>query len=368
MKTNLYLIFLLISIISSAQNLVKNPSFEETKQCANTLDMIQGNVENWTKGNLATPDLYNACFKEGKENVGLLNNFAGSQATDFGQNYVGFIVLKDGGNYREYLQGELTETLEKNRKYRLSFYISNADAYNYAIKDLGILFIENPIIVATNEVITKPEIERHSKKLHYKEINSETFWDNQENWTKITLEFIAEGYENFFVLGNFRATNGTEKIVKEGEYLRSGYAYYFVDMVEMIPLEKIEVEEPEEEEVIAIEIDKKYTLKNVLFETNKATLVEDSVIELEKLAKYLQKFPEMKIEIHGHTDNVGTLIFNHKLSLARANAVADFLKLKEITEDRIKCKGYGNSKPIASNDTEEGRAENRRVEFFIRKK
>ena len=61
-----------------------------------------------------------------------------------------FIVLKDGGNYREYLQGELTENLEKNRKYRLSFYISNADAYNYAIKDLGILFIENPIIENIN--------------------------------------------------------------------------------------------------------------------------------------------------------------------------------------------------------------------------
>ncbi|WP_196888787.1 OmpA family protein [Aureivirga sp. CE67] len=369
MRTTLLFSLFLIGILNSiGQNLVKNPSFENTKECAHTLDMIQGNVENWTKGNLATPDLFNACFKEGKENVGLINNFAGSQQAKSGQNYIGFIVLKDGGNYREYIQGELIDTLEQHRKYRLSFYISSAESYNYSIKDLGVVFLEKPIIVPTNKIITKPDIQRYSKKLHYKEINSDTFWDDQENWQKVTLEFIAEGYETFFVIGNFRATNGTEKKAKPGEFEKKGYAYYFLDMVEMIPLEKIEPEPEPEVEEIAIEIDTKYTLKDVLFETNKATLVEDSLKELEKLAAYLKRHPEFKIEIHGHTDNVGSLLFNHNLSIDRAKAVAQYFISKEIEEERIKTKGYGNSRPVASNETEEGRAKNRRVEFFIRKK
>ena len=75
----------------------------------------------------------------------------------------------------------------------------------------------------------------------------------------------------------------------------------------------------------------------------------------------------MEVEIEGHTDNVGTDAMNQKLSNDRAKAVRDYLVSKSISSKRLKTVGYGKSKPIASNDSEEGRAQNRRVEFTILK-
>ncbi len=83
---------------------------------------------------------------------------------------------------------------------------------------------------------------------------------------------------------------------------------------------------------------------------------------IEKLAKTLQKFPNMKIEIQGYTDNIGKASYNQKLSLRRANALKDILVKKfHISSSRIKTVGYGEKKPIDSNSTKEGRAKNRRI-------
>ena len=78
-------------------------------------------------------------------------------------------------------------------------------------------------------------------------------------------------------------------------------------------------------------------------------------------AEILEKNPTMKVEIQGHTDNVGSEAFNQRLSENRANAVKEYLISKGISADRLKAVGYGQSNPIAPNDTEEGRAMNRRV-------
>ena len=76
----------------------------------------------------------------------------------------------------------------------------------------------------------------------------------------------------------------------------------------------------------------------------------------------------MRIEISGHTDNVSGESFNLELSKKRAKAVVDYLNLQRISIDRLETKGYGFRQPIASNETEEGRAKNRRVEFKILEK
>jgi outer membrane protein OmpA-like peptidoglycan-associated protein len=76
--------------------------------------------------------------------------------------------------------------------------------------------------------------------------------------------------------------------------------------------------------------------------------------------------PKLKIEISGHTDNTGSATLNDKLSQERADAVVNYLKLKGIKADRMTAMGYGSSKPIASNNSAEGRQENRRTEFEIK--
>jgi outer membrane protein OmpA-like peptidoglycan-associated protein len=116
-----------------------------------------------------------------------------------------------------------------------------------------------------------------------------------------------------------------------------------------------------------IAVNKSIVLRNIFFDTGKATLRPESEVEINTLFKLLVDNPDMYIEISGHTDNVGSAASNKKLSQNRAKAVLDNLVTKGIASSRLKCEGYGFSKPIATNKTAEGRQENRRTEFKVLK-
>ncbi|MEI6408428.1 MAG: OmpA family protein [Bacteroidota bacterium] len=105
------------------------------------------------------------------------------------------------------------------------------------------------------------------------------------------------------------------------------------------------------------------TLRNVFFETGSSTLRSESSTELDRLVALLKQARWLHIQINGHTDNVGSEASNLTLSEARAKAVYNYLIQKGIASDRLKYKGFGKSKPVTPNDTEEGRAKNRRTEF-----
>jgi outer membrane protein OmpA-like peptidoglycan-associated protein len=109
----------------------------------------------------------------------------------------------------------------------------------------------------------------------------------------------------------------------------------------------------------------KIILKNIFFDFAKATLRKSSNAELNRLANILEEYPKMRIRIIGHTDSVGSKSYNQKLSEDRAKAVADYLIKKGVAEDRLEYLGAGESMPIATNSTEEGRQQNRRIEFEI---
>jgi outer membrane protein OmpA-like peptidoglycan-associated protein len=114
-------------------------------------------------------------------------------------------------------------------------------------------------------------------------------------------------------------------------------------------------------------IQNKFTkdFKNVFFEINAAQLKVASNIELDALVNYLASSPNATILIEGHTDNTGSELANINLSEKRANAIAQYLIFKGIDKNRIASKGYGSSKPIADNNTVNGRAQNRRSSFTI---
>jgi outer membrane protein OmpA-like peptidoglycan-associated protein len=105
--------------------------------------------------------------------------------------------------------------------------------------------------------------------------------------------------------------------------------------------------------------------EKILFGFDKSDLSAAAQSNLDKLASVLKEYPDTDIEIQGHTDSKGTDDYNMKLSERRANTVADYLRSKGISSSRITTKGFGKTAPIASNDTEEGRAQNRRVAFLI---
>jgi outer membrane protein OmpA-like peptidoglycan-associated protein len=106
-------------------------------------------------------------------------------------------------------------------------------------------------------------------------------------------------------------------------------------------------------------------LRNIFFDTGKSILREESNTELNRLVKLLNDNPTLKIEIQGHTDNIGGLEYNNTLSNNRSKAVVDYLIANGIDTKRLSYKGYGYSKPIATNQTPEGRQSNRRVQFEI---
>lgn len=106
-------------------------------------------------------------------------------------------------------------------------------------------------------------------------------------------------------------------------------------------------------------------LKNVFFDTDKYNLKDESKIELDKLVQFLIQNPAVKIELSGHTDNVGGKAKNQPLSANRAKAVYDFLIAKGIAATRLSHKGYADTEPVADNKTEAGRSQNRRTEFRI---
>ncbi len=117
-----------------------------------------------------------------------------------------------------------------------------------------------------------------------------------------------------------------------------------------------------------IEVGLTVRLKNIYFDFNKTTLKSESFVELNKVVNFLDQNSTVEIEIPGHTDSKGTDEYNINLSQGRSQAVVDYLVSQGIDRARLTAKGYGEGKPIDTNDTEAGRANNRRVEFTVLKK
>ena len=148
---------------------------------------------------------------------------------------------------------------------------------------------------------------------------------------------------------------------------KSGYAFTsrylkpeFEDEVELFDSLEIELD--------PVEVGVTVKLHNILFETNSAEFDDASRIVLDNFVDFLKDNPTIKIAIQGHTDDVGTAADNLSLSRRRADAVKDYLAKKGIAADRMTSKGFGESMPVANNETEEGRALNRRTEFVITSK
>ncbi|EON76092.1 OmpA family protein [Lunatimonas lonarensis] len=127
---------------------------------------------------------------------------------------------------------------------------------------------------------------------------------------------------------------------------------------ELEAIENAQVERVEEGIKIVFE-------SGILFGFDSFALTPDSQKSVMELADILNKYPDTNVVIEGHTDNRGSASYNQGLSERRANSVANYLKTKGVSGDRLTTIGYGFERPVASNDTDQGRAQNRRVEIGI---
>ncbi len=114
-----------------------------------------------------------------------------------------------------------------------------------------------------------------------------------------------------------------------------------------------------------VEVGARVVMKNIFFEFGKATLKPESYTQLDNVVKFMENNEGLRLEISGHTDNIGSLKTNMRLSESRAKSVVEYLIKKGISSNRLEYKGYAYTQPIAPNTSEQGRAQNRRVEFKV---
>lgn len=185
----------------------------------------------------------------------------------------------------------------------------------------------------------------------------------------ISYEFLSSGVE----AGTARtdATTGEYKIVLPygNKYGFSANAQAFIPVSEHIDLTEVDgyKEINRDLYLVPVKIGETVRINNVFFDFGKSILRTESYPELNRIVSLINLNPDLEIEISGHTDNTGEDKVNLKLSDERAKAVKNYLVLKGIPETRVSAKGFGETKPVAGNDTEEGKQFNRRVEFTILK-
>jgi outer membrane protein OmpA-like peptidoglycan-associated protein len=414
------------------KNLVPNGSFEKLKISPIDYGEIEG-AEGWEK-NYFTPDLF--CADAQSDKIQTPYNFFGHQIPSEGKNYAGILAYHTKSPL-EIISIRLTSPVRKGHKYKISLKASLAEEYsNFACDNLGMLFSND----------TKESY--HAQMAHAKFINPVT---DTQNW--VTLEKTIIPTENFSYLfiGNFFPIERTKAVRRQ----KGGYegAYYYVDDIQVIPLDE---ETPDEDEFVQIKgkiisgidaqplqaridyvltdvnhrafefterenSDKKpkgmyefsrmqYTnkfyleakaqgyfsqrilmelkpnqkvveqnfvlqpsnlgailiLPNIEFEIGKAIIGKNSFSELDMISQFLQEHPNYHVEISGHTDNTGDSNANLQLSKDRAKAITQYVvEHGFIKKSRISHTGFGQTKPIASNDTEQNRHKNRRVEIKI---
>ncbi|MEO9804716.1 MAG: OmpA family protein [Reichenbachiella sp.] len=369
-----------------SQNMVVNPGFEEIWECPFTMNQLKF-TKSWFPFGTAdpSPDYFHACCKN--DLMSIPKNVFGEQNAHGGEAYIGlisYLTSKSGRgwrvpeNHREFAMVQLTKPLIAGNQYYAEMWVNLADNCEFAINHLGMYFtrdMPNFDWQVMNFMHYKPQIVSPSDQII----------EDYEGWTKISGIFTAKGEELALTIGTFYPDSSlvTKKTKRQfskvrdkrtPKHLQPQIAYYFIDDVLVRPVDptesifpdpKIAKSSPEDDYFGPAEVGKKFTLQNIYFEFDKANLLRSSYLELNKLLSYLEKHRRIKIEIEGHTDNVGSAEYNMKLSKARAKAVVDYLVAKGLNEFRLEYKGYGSSRPIVPNSNPQNQALNRRVEFII---
>ncbi len=217
--------------------------------------------------------------------------------------------------------------------------------------------IESTVEIKSNPVtILKGKI--HDEKTGDPVAASIELIDNEKN--EVLAVFTSNSATGRYLVSlpagkNYGIAIKAENYLFHSENFNIPKASIYNEVIKDIPLKKVEVGE-------------KIVLNNIFFDSGKAKLRPESYAELGVLRKLMKDNPGLKIEISGHTDNVGSDNFNQQLSEKRAKSVVDYLVSQGIDASRLKYAGYGESQPIADNSTEEGRQKNRRTEFEILEK
>ncbi|MGB7431906.1 MAG: OmpA family protein, partial [Ahrensia sp.] len=172
----------------------------------------------------------------------------------------------------------------------------------------------------------------------------------------------AEIRANALRVTGMAATEAAKEAIERN--VENGVPPGFTSVAEItvLPMPEANVVAPDQ---CQIELNNLLQSGQIRFETNEAIISETSFGLLDQLAFTAQTCPDTTIEVGGHTDSDGSADYNQRLSESRATAVVDYLTASGVSADRLDAKGFGEDQPIADNTTEEGKAQNRRIEFTV---
>jgi len=338
------LIFFIGSSLAHGQNLVPNSSFEKTikpkPRWSGTGDMFNRSIRDWTSPTQGSPDLLVL------EHLGIM--FPPRPKVDMtpyqphsGNTMVG---IKSFGcktktlHCKEYLQVKLKQSIIKGCEYEYSYYLLPLQNSPF-VGGFGIALSEDVIIADYASVILDIEAV---------DVDEDLVVNKDNTWIQVTGTFLADKDASHIIIGNFTSD---ELIKSQVEQAEIEYGYYLIDDVYLSG----ECAKPEV-----------FTLENLMFDFDKAELKAEGIEKLDELLSEIQSDQKVNLFISGHTDNLGSETYNLNLSQDRADEVKLYFLNKGLSEERLHTEGRGSTEPIVSNDSEENRQKNRRVEILIK--
>ncbi|MGB1481153.1 MAG: OmpA family protein [Flavobacteriales bacterium] len=378
-----------LTVTASAQNLVPNPSFEQVAEDTKEKDIKSFGLVNdvtleWAGATAVSPDLFMVRDKESK--VTAPCNDYGYQDPQDGEFYAGFRAYSKSPKLkRSYLQVKLTEKLEENQMYCVSFDISLADLSRYAVPDIGAILSDRKIERAGDApIIQTPDVQHKSNKTMI----------YMDGWETVCGTFTGGGEEEYLILGCFGgdASIDEEKVKRpttNGDCFsgkaQQPQAYYYIENVKVeaiTALSECKCGAADERDMDLV-----YGSASTLPDDATAKQrVEDAGIyyaflkrmpttagknTIAEIVSLLNENPGMKLEILGHCDddefNEGKINVRYKgIGKKRADQVKRLLETAGISPDRLMVSGRENTDPASTRDSEIARAQNRRVTFLVK--
>lgn len=350
-----------VAVAPPSPNIVPNPGFERFASppigWSYKGTFFGQVVKYWFSPTSSSPDVYGP-------GVSVPRDWAekgfGDQKPHSGKNMAGLTLYgctNGKPHCREYVEIQLAEPLVPGQVYLVEFWTTHLQK-SMQINQLGVYFTEKKETRLTDELLSFKA-----------QVKAEQIVEAPNGkWVKVSGQFKATDEAEYLIIGNFADDANTK--AQMGREDGFNYAYYYIDdlLVKKLPPYLAVPVKSDDLTRIPLETGKAIRLKNLYFEFDKDELMPRSYVELNKLLNIMREHPGMAIEIVGHTDNLGSDPYNLDLSRRRAKAVADFLLENKIAAIRLRHKGEGELLPVATNDTEEGRQMNRRVEFIVIKK
>ena len=364
-------------IAQPLQNMVRNPSFEQYKNLPEDLGQISV-VSFHSSANQSGADYFHKRCKNNELSVP--KNRMGNAMPRTGDAYAGFYAYTNRytqRDYREYVQLQLKQPMQKDHEYCIRVHVYLAESSNRAVTHLGLATSKYALSQEGQTVLQIPNIALHSAdKKHI----------TQREWTEVSAIYKAQGGETHIIIGNFLLDKDT-KVTGAIEYAEFknphvDFAYYFLDDICVTDMKfnitcdcgNYDYIQNRNRETIVMDarlmrkdfnLHEPKVLENVKFEKDKAIFLAGSNAAMDELALILKNNPTYRIEISGHTSDRGGAEENQILSKRRAKAVCDYLIASGIDEHRLSYRGYGQSRPIALNNSAENRAKNERIQIIL---